>query len=35
MRHITITAMLPEDHRRTVDLTCPNCGEDFEVEVEA
>ena len=34
MRRLTITEMLLEDHRRTVDLTCPNCGEDFEVEVE-
>jgi sarcosine oxidase delta subunit len=21
-------------HKRTVDLTCPNCEQDFEVEVE-
>jgi predicted RNA-binding Zn-ribbon protein involved in translation (DUF1610 family) len=34
MRRLTITEMLLEDRRRTVDLTCPNCGEDFEVEVE-
>ncbi|MFB0533825.1 MAG: hypothetical protein ACETWR_02470 [Anaerolineae bacterium] len=34
MRHITTTAMLLEDRRRSVDLTCPNCEQDFEVEVE-
>ena len=34
MRRVTITEMLLEDHRRTVDLTCPNCEQDFEVEVE-
>jgi transcription elongation factor Elf1 len=34
MRRITTTVMFLEDHRRTVDLTCPNCEQDFEVEVE-
>ena len=25
---------VPAGHRRTVDLTCPNCGQEFEVEVQ-
>jgi len=24
----------PAERKRTVDLTCPNCEQDFEVEVE-
>ena len=24
----------PAGHKHTVDLTCPNCKQDFEVEVE-
>jgi len=26
---------VPAEHRRTVDLTCLNCGQEFEVEVQA
>jgi hypothetical protein len=36
IRKVEVSKLLSKGHRRTVDLTCPNpqCGQEFEVEVE-
>ena len=33
-RGLRASEAAPAGHKRTVDLTCPNCEQDFEVEVE-
>ena len=33
-RKAAVSESAPAEHRRTVDLTCPNCGKEFEVEIQ-